>query len=112
VGEHGHAVQLDPATRPLTLTAIGRGRRQVVKTDRYGFPRTTAGRIKRVQGLQTGDWVKLVQPHGKYAGKWIGTLKGVRRTGQCDLQTARGRVTAPAARFTILQRTTGYAYAL
>ncbi|WP_460036254.1 hypothetical protein, partial [Methylothermus subterraneus] len=76
------------------ITAVGRGKRQVVKMDRYGFPRAAAGRIKRVHGFQTGDQVKLVQPKGKYAGVHVGRLTGVRADGRFDLQCACGKITA------------------
>lgn len=90
---------------------MGRGTRQVVRTDRYGFPRTAAGRIKRIHGFSTGDLVKLVQPKGKYAGTWFGRLASIRANGQFDIKTAVGKVTAPHGRFTLLQRSDGYAYA-
>ncbi|GJL52947.1 MAG: hypothetical protein NPIRA02_00790 [Nitrospirales bacterium] len=111
VGVNGIQVHLDPKTQPLNITATGRGTRQVVKTDAFGFPRTQAGRVKRVRGFQTGDLVQLTQPHGKYAGRWIGALSSVRRTGKFDLKTTRGIVTAPASRFTLFQRAGGYIYA-
>ena len=68
VGDTGSAVHLSQHHKPLTITATGRGQRQVVRSDRYGFPRGKAGRCKRVHGFQTGDWVKLTQHKGQYAG--------------------------------------------
>jgi len=110
VGESGQSVRLDPALKPVAIAATGRGTRQVVKPDRYGFPQTAPGRIKRVQGFQTGDLVKLVQPKGKYAGVHVGRLAGVRADGRFDLKSALGKITAPWHRFTLLQRADGYAY--
>jgi len=61
--------------RPLVITAMGRGSRQMCRVDKYGFPRTSAKKFKRVMlaslgGLQknvnhksrfqTGDMVKAV----------------------------------------------------
>jgi hypothetical protein len=109
-GVTGEAVSLN-AVAATTVSATGRGKRQVVRTDRYGFPRGGAGRIKRVFGFQTGDLVRLVQPQGKYAGTWTGRLAGIRADGRLDIQTARGKVTAHASHFHLLQHGDGYAYA-
>lgn len=111
VGERGAAVRLNPDQAPLTLTATGRGRRQVCRVDRYGFPRTGAGRIKRVQGFQTGDLVRLTQPRGKYAGVHVGRLAGVRADGRFDIKTRLGKVTSSWRNFRLIQHGDGYAYA-
>lgn len=111
VGESGAAVHIPPELKPLTITATGRGRRQVVRCDRYGFPRGGAGRVKRVRGLQTGDRVRLEQPKGKYSGIHVGRLAGIRANGQFDILTGVGKITAPWRRFTLLQRADGYAWA-
>jgi hypothetical protein len=111
VGADGARVGLDPQARALNITATGRGQRQVVHSDKFGFPRGGAGRIKRVQGLQTGDLVTLDQPRGKYAGTHTGRLAGIRATGQLDIKTKAGaKITAPWSRFTLVQRGDGYAY--
>jgi len=110
VGESGERVRLDPGLRPLAIRSCGRGARQVVKTDRFGFPRGRAGRVKRVQGFQTGDFVRLDQPRGKYAGRHIGCLKGVRADVRFDIGTAQGVITASHRHFTLLQRGDGYVY--
>lgn len=114
VGESGYRVQLDPAAKPLVITATGRGRRQMVRMDKYGFPRAAAKTLKRVRGFQTGDLVRLKQPAGrKHAGVHTGRV-AVRGRGDFDIQTTLvGRalkITAPAARFTLIQRGDGYAY--
>jgi hypothetical protein len=92
------------AVRAATISTTGRGKRQVVRTDRYGFPRGAAGNI-------TGDLVRLVQPKGKYAGTGTGRLASIRADGRLDLQTALGKVTAQARHFHLLQHREGYAYA-
>ncbi|GJL52939.1 MAG: hypothetical protein NPIRA02_00710 [Nitrospirales bacterium] len=112
IGVNGSRVHLVSQTKPLTITARGRGSRQVVKMNRFGFPRTKAGRVKRFRGFQTGDLVQLTQPNGKYAGRWIGALSSIRCTGKLDFRTTRGIVTAPASRFTLLQRSEGYTYSI
>jgi hypothetical protein len=111
VGEDGAHVNLDPQASALTITATGRGQRQVVTSDRFGFPRGGAGRVKRVQGFQTGDLVTLDQPRGKYAGAHTGRLTGIRATGKLDIKTREGaNISAPWSRFTLVQRGDGYAY--
>lgn len=110
VGETGAAVAIPADFQPLLIKATGRGTRQVVRTDRYGFPRGGAGRCKRVFGFQTGDLVRLVQPAGKYAGTHVGRLAGVRVDGRFDIGAAGGRITACHDRFVLLQRGDGYEY--
>lgn len=79
---------------------------------KYGFPREAAGRVKRVQGLQTGDLVRLDQPKGNYAGTHVERLSGIRTSGRFDIRTTTGpKVTAPWNCFTLLQRGDGYARA-
>lgn len=112
VGETGAVVKLNPEASPLQVKATGRGTRQVVRTDRFGFPRTSAGRVKRVRGFQTGDLVKLVQPRGRYAGTHIGRLAGIRADGRFDISVPSSRVTAMHYNFNLLQRGDGYAYAV
>ncbi len=111
VGEFGAKVFVLPTTKPLAITATGRGTRQTVRTDAYGFPRNGAGRVKRVFGFQTGDLARLIQPKGKYAGEHVGRLAGIRADGRLDIQSTAGKVTATWRNFTLLQRGDGYAYA-
>lgn len=110
VGVSGESVRLDPGLRPLSIASTGRGCRQVVKMNKKGFPRTKAGRIKRVKGFQTGDLVRLVQPKGKYAGTHIGRLAGIRADGRFDIQAPIDKITSIWHRFTLLQRADGYCY--
>jgi 5-methylcytosine-specific restriction endonuclease McrA len=112
VGDRGHEVKLDPSMPVLEITAKGRGRRQVQQTDRYGFPRAKAKRVKRVFGFQTGDLVELRQSKGKYAGRYVGHLAGVRERGDLDIRTPRGKVGANSKRFRLLQRFDGYEYGI
>jgi 5-methylcytosine-specific restriction endonuclease McrA len=110
VGTTGAAVSVN-AVRAASIGATGRGKRQVVASNRYGFPRGAAGRIKRVLGFQTGDRVRLIQPRGKYAGTWTGRLAGIRADGRLDIQTVSKKVTAHARNYQLLQHGDGYAYA-
>ncbi len=111
VGETGAEVHIPDGMRPLTITATGRGQRQVTRTDRHGFPRGKAGRVKRVNGFQTGDFVKLIQPKGKYAGVHVGRLAGIRSTGTFDIAANVGKFSANWKNFVLIQRGDGYAYA-
>jgi Restriction endonuclease len=107
VGETGERVCIPERLKALEIKATGWGRRQVVRTDRYGFPCARAGRVKRVHRFQTGDIVKLIQPSGKYAGEYIGRLSSIRSTGRFVL----AGVTASFKNYVLLQRGNGYAYA-
>lgn len=111
VGESGEQVTIREGMKPLTITAKGRGSHQVVRTDKFGFPRGKAGRIKRVHGFSTGDLVKLVMAKGKYAGTYISRLAGIRTTGTLDIKTVAGTIGASWKNFQLIQRNDGYAYA-
>src|SRR5574343_794382 len=111
VGESGEQVTIRERMKPLTITAKGRGSHQVVRTDKYGFPRGKAGRIKRIHGFSTGDIVKLVMAKGKYVGTYIARLAGIRLTGTMDIKTAAGTVGASWKNFTLIQRNDGFDYA-
>lgn len=80
VGESGQQVKLCPGLKPLAIKAIGRGSRQMVNSDKYGFPRGKAKQAKRVHDFQTGDMVKATIKHGKKKGQYIGTVS-IRTTG-------------------------------
>lgn len=112
VGESGEQVLIPEHCRALQIKAIGRGTRQVVRVDRYGFPRGKAGRCKRVFGFQTGDLVRLSQPGGKYAGEHAGILASIRERGAFDIKAAIGKITASWRRFSLVQRSNGYEYAV
>lgn len=111
VGESGERVTIPEFMKPMVITAKGRGKHQVVRTDRFGFPRGKAGRIKRVRGFSTGDIVKLVQPSGKYTGTYIARLAGIRATGMLDIKTTVGSITASWKNFQLIQRNDGFEYA-
>ncbi len=96
--------------RPLVITAMGRGSRQMCRMDKYGFPRTGAKQFKRVQGFQTGDMVKAVVPTGKKAGTHIGRV-AIRATGNFNIKTKSGTVQGISYRYCMmLHRTDGYTY--
>ncbi len=111
VGESGVAVALDPAQKPLVIKAKDRGRRQGQRTDRFGFPRGKAGRVKQVRGFRTGDRVRLTRLSGKYAGVHVGRLAGLRADGRFDIKTPAGKITSSWRNFTLIQKNDGYDYA-
>lgn len=111
VGESGERVTIRNGFKPLTITAKGRGKHQVVRTDKYGFPCSKAGRIKRVGGFSTGDIVKLVMPKGKYAGTYISRLCSITAKGILSIKTATGIAGTIPKNFTLIQRNDGFDYA-
>ncbi|MDN3517270.1 hypothetical protein QWY84_06605 [Aquisalimonas lutea] len=84
------------ASPVLAIRADNRGQQHVCTMDCIGFPRTKAGRSKRVQGLQTGDLVRPDQKRGKYRGIHVGPLAGVRADGRVDVKTLLGKITTTA----------------
>lgn len=74
VGVTGESVFIPEGFMPLGIMATGRGTRQVVRTDRYGFPRGAAGRVKRVQGFQTGDLSVWCNHPANMPGNTLGGL--------------------------------------
>ena len=110
VGETGAAVHIPAGFAPLSVKATGRGSRQVVRTDKYGFPIGAAGRCKRIEGFQTGDLARLSQPSGKYAGEHVGRLAGIRADGRFDIKAGDLKITASYKNFKLIQRGDGYEY--
>ena len=106
--------QVDPVqgwNRPvLAIKATGRGAYGRTRTFKNGFPRGVLIRQKRVQGFQTGDWVRAEVPKGKKAGVHVGRV-AVRATGSFNLQTAHGTLQGISHRYCrLLQRADGYGY--
>ena len=69
----------------LEVEATGRGSRQMCRVDKYGFPRTSAKKNKRVHGFQTGDIVKAIVTNGKHIGKYIGRVS-IRSSGSFNIK--------------------------
>lgn len=112
VGESGLAVLIPDTLKPLIVTAIGRGSRQMCRVDRYGFPRTKPKSVKTVHGFQTGDIVRAAVPKGKKAGQYFGKL-AVRASGSFDIKTATGKIQGINHKyFKLIQKVDGYAYQL
>ncbi|MGB3512813.1 MAG: RNA-guided endonuclease IscB [Microcoleaceae cyanobacterium] len=74
--------------QPLLIKAMGHGSRQMVNSDKYGFPRGQPKlRQKSFYSFMTGDIVKADIPQGKYAGTHTGRI-ATRRTGSFKLKTS------------------------
>ena len=75
--------------QPLIIKAMGRGDRQMITPDKYGFPRTSPKlRQKAFFGFQTGDIVKAIVTvtKGKKIGVYVGRV-AVRKTGRFNIKT-------------------------
>ena len=57
------------AVKPLAIKAMGHGKRQVVGTDKYGFPKGQP-KCKPAHPYRTGDCVSAAVPKGTYAGTY------------------------------------------
>jgi 5-methylcytosine-specific restriction endonuclease McrA len=94
----------------LHITAMGRGRHQRTRLDRFGFPRGYLMAQKSVHGFQTGDIVKAVVPSGKKAGVHTGRV-AIRKSGSFNIKTEIGTVQGISHKHCrILQRNDGYGY--
>ena len=67
VGTSGQAVKLCATVKPLTIKAVGRGKRQMVTTDKHGFP-ASKPKQRNKHGWKTGDMASAIIEKGKYAG--------------------------------------------
>ena len=116
VGNSGEAVNLN-GVKPLEIKAMGRGGRQVLNNDKYGFPRNQAPKSKKIIGeFQTGDFVKLVNKKGKYAGTWKGRVIGVdfsTKNPILKMKTPIGNAGIVWNKgFTLLQKVDGFNYSM
>lgn len=94
----------------LSISAKGRGSRQMCRMDKYGFPRTSAKASKSVRGFQTGDIVKAVVTKGLKVGEYLGRV-AVRSNGGFDIQTKTKTVEGIGYKYCrIIQRGDGYSY--
>ena len=105
--------QLDASVASVLLIAAkGHGRRQMCRTDKYGFPRRHVPRQKRWFGYKTGDLVRAVVRSGKYQGVHVGRV-AIRASGSFNISTERGLIQGIGHRHCrIIQRADGYAYAM
>lgn len=101
IGESGKKVKITKNHMALTVKATGRGNRRVCNNDKYGFPNTDKKNKTGVDGIQTGDIVKLYskKENKYYIGRSI--LSGGRPYLKINNTTKRGK-------FKILQKSNGY----
>lgn len=99
--------------KPLIITAKGRGSRQMVKPDKFGFPRTSAKlRQKKFLGFQTGDIVKAVVTKGKKIGTYTGRI-AVRKTGSFNIKTVNQTVQGISYKYcNSIHKSDGYTYTI
>ena len=94
----------------LQISAKGRGKRQMCRVDKYGFPRTSAKASKSVKGFQTGDIVKAVVTKGSKQGEYLGKV-AVRSNGYFNIQTKTQTIQGIGFEYChIVQRSDGYSY--
>ena len=94
----------------LTLSAKGRGSRQMCSMDKYGFPRTKPKGSKLVEGFQTGDMVKAIVPKGPKQGEYLGRV-AVRSKKSFNIETKNGLVKDIGYKYChLIQRNDGYSY--
>lgn len=94
----------------LTISAKGRGSRQMCRMDRFGFPRTSPKGSKSVKGFQTGDIVKAIVPQGLKRGEYLGRV-AVRSSGYFDIEANDKLIQGIGYKYCrIVQRSDGYSY--
>jgi 5-methylcytosine-specific restriction endonuclease McrA len=94
----------------LQITASGRGNRQLLNLDKYGFPRGQISRQKLYFGFQSGDIIKATVPKGKYKGTWFGSV-ACRKTGSFNINLLKGRIQGINYKYCqIIQKFDGFKY--
>jgi 5-methylcytosine-specific restriction endonuclease McrA len=110
VGKTGENVHIPEDFRHLVIKAEGRGSRQMCLMDRHGFPRTSPKQQKRVDGFETGDFVRAEVPQ-KYKAEGTHTGKVSVRTSGSFAITSSTRTDGINSKYCeILQRADGYSY--
>lgn len=94
----------------LNISAVGRGNRQLLNLDKYGFPRGRISREKFYFGFQSGDMVKAIVPKGKHKGIWFGSV-ACRKSGSFNINLLDGRIQGiNYKRCQTIQRFDGFKY--
>ena len=109
VGVSGEQVVISDNMSPLLIKATGHGCRQVVRTDRFGFPRQTAKSGGAAFGFSTGDIIRATVSSGKYIGSHTGRV-AVRARGFFVITTETGKIETTYKNCGILHRKDGYNY--
>lgn len=110
VGNAGLQVIVPFGMMPLKIKATGRGKRQMCRMDKYGFPRTSSKARHTVHGFRTGDVVVASILNGRQTGRHVGRV-AVRASGNFNIGTSRGTIQGIAYRYCqLVQRADGYCY--
>jgi len=111
VGDSGKNISIPEGTKPLLITAMGRGNRQMCRTDKYGFPTGSPKGSKSVNGVSTGDYAKIVQKKGKYIGSYFGRIASINTTTSfINLKVGDKKVSFNSKLVNIIQKNDGYNY--
>lgn len=123
-------VHIPDNMKPVKIKAMGRGQRRVVNNDKFGFPRINkdgsriaAGRMKRIHGFSTGDYVRLNMTRGNYIGLYIGRLMSINKRGSLALRLQKpiefivngtskikSQIDGKYINFVLIQHSDGYQY--
>ncbi len=96
-------------SKPLLIKAMGWGNRQMVQTDKHGFPRKGYKAKRKVKGWNTGDIVSVIS--GKFAGITGKRIKTVRFKGSFDIRLSAEKVIVVSRNdIKVVQRRDGYSY--
>ena len=94
----------------LTISAKGRGSRQMCYMNRFGFPRTSPKGSKSVKGFQTGDIIKAIVPQGLKRGEYLGRVS-VRSIGYFNIEVNDKLIQGIGYKYCrVVQRNDGYSY--
>ena len=94
----------------LQISAKGRGKRQMCRMDKYGFPGTKPKGSKLVEGFQTGDMVKAVVPKGLNKGEHLGRVI-IKSSGYFEIKSKNSSVQGINHKYCrLIQRGDGYLY--
>ena len=105
IGSSGQLVSIHrpDSNNVLDIKAIGRGNRNVLRCDKFGFPvKQKPKTLKRVMGFETGDYIKTV-------------VKGKTITTRMTLQAANSRAAfngtvSALHKCKLIQKNNGYSY--
>lgn len=94
------------------IKAMGRGHRQMIIPDKYGFARGHRSREKTNFEIQTGDIARANIKKGKFQGVHVGRVAAVKSKGAVHLKNSKGETVALNSHknFTVIQKSDGYDY--
>lgn len=105
----GYVPYLDDQSTIYTAVASGYGTRQMVASDRSGFPRGRPKGPSRVHGYRTGDMCRLNQLGGKYKGVYVGRIT-IRTSGRFDIRYLKSKINSKYTNYVLLHSNDGYMY--